>query len=398
MKRKTSLTVIALLLLTRLVGEGLVADVKRLSPISREGGARFLFGVYHVSWIQERYEPQRYDDLSAVAENGINAMVAGLDPTSYTTHLQFLERARKKNVGVIAELYLPSLGILIDIMKDYPSIIAWQIGDDFNVTNGSNYATPEILKSRHQVAKALDPGRPTYASGGTALVKWYRSFKDYHGCVDMVGMQVYPIGNQVDFPVRDALESAYQLFRARVGELAGSGITPVANLQSFSWKEKPALFPTASESRNMLYGALDAGAKGVLYYAFYEGKNINGKKTLSEQCPLLWEEIGKQAEEMKILGPFFLEGRRTELSTLFDKVHAALWSKGRESLIVVFSTERTLSRKVEIRLPGAAHGNSAAVFKDRPAGMQIHNGILTGTIQSEEVHVYRINDVIGAMP
>jgi hypothetical protein len=332
-----------------------------------------------------------------VASSGLNAMVAGLDPTSYKTNYEFLEKSQEKKVGLIAELYLPALGTLIDLMKGYPSIVAWQIGDDFNVTKGKNYATPETLKARHQLAKARDPSHLTYASGGTALVTWYRSFKDYHGCVDMIGMQVYPVGNKVDFPVNNALEVAYQLFRARVAELEGSAIIPVANLQSFSWKDKKkALFPTASESRNMLYGALDAGVKGVLYYAFYDGKNIDGKMTLPEQCLELWKEIGKQAAEVKALEPFLLEGSRTQLKTQFDKVHATLWRKGERSLLIMFSTERKLSRKVAISLPGPEKRKLEVVFQDRPAGMQLSAGMVTGNIDPEEVHVYQINDMTGA--
>jgi len=386
------LTIIALGFSLALTVNVTAEDGKHKTTALRESKDSFLFGVYHVSWIKNRYEPQRYDDLNIVVSNGLNAMVAGLDPTSYKTNYEFLEKSREKNMGLIAELYMPALGISIDLMKSYPAIIAWQIGDDFNVTNSSNYATPETLKARHLLAKKHDPGHRTYASGGTAICKWYRSFKDYHGCVDMIGMQVYPVGNNVDFLIKDALESSYQLFRTRVDELTGSGIIPVANLQSFSWKEKPALFPTASESRNMLYGALAAGVKGVLYYAFYEGKKINGKMTLAEQCPPLWEEIGKQAVEVKAIESFLKEGSCTQLKTQFDKVHASLWKKADKSLLILFSTERKLSLEIGIILPGSESRKIEAVFKDRPAGMLLSNGIISGNIGPEEVHVYHIKE------
>jgi len=391
MNRKAKcLTLMALLLLSRLPTETMAADGKQQAAFAREGTAPFLFGVYHVSWSKERYEPQRYYDLNMVASNGLNAMVASLDPTSFETHYQFLERSESKKVGLIAELYLPALGILIDLMKGYPAVIAWQIGDDFNVTNGTNYTTPEALKARHQLAKSRDPVHLTYASGGTAMVKWYRSFRDYHGCVDMIGMQVYPVGNKVDCPQGNALEIAYQLFRSRVAELDGSGIIPVANLQSFSWKTKPALFPTASESRNMLYGALDAGVKGVLYYAFYDGKSIGGKMTLPEQCPSLWEEIGKQAAEVKTIEPFLLDGKRSQLKTKFDKVHAMIWEKDGKRLLVLFSTERKLARMIEINPSGPPVHDIEAVFKDRPAGLHFRDGMVSGIVGPEDVHVYLI--------
>jgi len=63
----------------------------------------------------------------------------------------------------------------------------------------------------------------------------------------------------------------------------------------------------------MLYGALAAGVKGVLYYTFYDGTDIKGHLTLNQQNPALWDEIGKQAKEITQLAPFLLKGTRRAL-------------------------------------------------------------------------------------
>lgn len=130
----------------------------------------FPFGVYHVSWIGERYGTEQFQDMLQVAQNGLHFMQVPLDPTSRKSDLTLLDGANEHGIGIMVELYLPSLGLLVDHMKDHPSVISWQIGDDFNVTRSKNYCSPDLLKERHELAKKHDPHHLTYASGGSAPV------------------------------------------------------------------------------------------------------------------------------------------------------------------------------------------------------------------------------------
>ncbi|MEI8342970.1 MAG: hypothetical protein WCH43_15715, partial [Verrucomicrobiota bacterium] len=283
----------------------------------------------------------------------------------------------------------PALGLLIDKMKSFPAIISWQIGDDFNVTTSKNYCSPQVLKERHELALAHDPHHVTYASGGSALVARYRSFKDYQGCVNLIGIQCYPVGNKPDFPVQQMLELCFQLLKSRVSEIEGAGIVPIANLQSFSWSKKGE-FPTPSESRNMLYGALAAGVKGVLYYTFYDGTPINGHVTLNQQAPALWDEIGKQAKEINQLAPFLLDGTCRELPSRQERVHVFMWEKDTKQLLVIFNNDRTTPRDLHVAIPDSSSQSLSNLFADRQSGLELNNGVLSGKIKPEEVHVYAV--------
>jgi hypothetical protein len=378
---------LALLLPLTSVAAPLPTAVSPQGTLLRGGAEIFPFGIYHTSWIGDRYEDARDQDLIAIHDNGLHILKTSLDPTSRQSDVTLLDDAARRNIGVMAELYLPALGTLIDHMKKHPAIISWQIGDDFNVTTSKNYCSPELLKERHELALAHDPHHVTYASGGSALVARYRSFKDYQGCVNLIGIQCYPVGNKPDFPDKLTLERCFQLFKSRVSEIEGSGIVPIANLQSFSWTKK-GIFPTPSESRNMLYGALAAGVKGVLYYTFYDGTDIKGNVTLNRQNPALWDEIGKQAKEINQLAPFLLKGTRRALPSNTENVHILIWENETKKILVIFSTDRSNAQDLHTAIPDSSGRTLVSLFDNRPNGLELKGGILTGRIQPEEVHVY----------
>lgn len=384
-------TYLALLLPLTSVAAPLLTAASPRGTLLRGGAEIFPFGIYHTSWIGERYGDERTQDLLAIHDNSLGILQTPLDPTSRQSDFTLLDDAARRDMGVMAELYLPALGTLIDHMKNHPAIISWQIGDDFNVTTSKNYCPPELLKERHQLALAHDPNHVTYASGGSAPVARYRSFQDYQGCVNMIGIQCYPVDNKPDFPDELMLELCFQLLKSRVSEVEGSGIVPIANLQSFSWSKK-GIFPTPSESRNMLYGALAAGVKGVLYYTYYDGTPIKGHVTLNQQAPALWDEIGKQSQEISRLAPFLLNGTRRALPSNAEHVHVFLWEKDAQKILVVFNTARNASTDLHAVIPDSAGQTLAALFADRPAGLELKGGILRGRIRPEEVHVYAISD------
>ncbi len=154
-------TYLALLLPLTSVAATLPTAVSPHDTLLRGGTEIFPFGIYHTSWIGERYGDARDQDLLAIHDNGLRILKTSLDPTSRESDFALLDDAARRDMGVMAELYLPALGTLINQMKNHPAIISWQIGDDFNVTTSKNYCPPELLKERHELALAHDPDHVT---------------------------------------------------------------------------------------------------------------------------------------------------------------------------------------------------------------------------------------------
>ena len=142
----------------------------------------------------------------------------------------------------------------------------------------------------------------------------------------------------------------------------------------------------------MLYGALAAGVKGVLYYTFYDGTLINGHVTLNQQAPALWDELGKQAKEIKQLAPFLLKGTRRALPSNAEHVHVFIWENDTKKILVVFNTDRSTSTDLHTAIPDSADQTLASLFANRPTGLELKGSILRGRIRPEEVHVYSVSE------
>jgi hypothetical protein len=334
----------------------------------------FPIGVYHVSWVGHRQGSDLWNDLDLIAQAGFNFVIPTLDPE----HAPALDRAEALGLYVIPEIYWPSAESTIAALTVKPAVIGWGVADDFNLpVEGPEYP-PRETSARSALVKGIDPTKLSYGSGGSApvfpLARW-------GGTMDLIGAQSYQVSNcYLDCPGDDgALESNYLFFEHARTELPATPV--IANLQSF--KFDGGRFPTASESRNMLYAALVNGVRGIVYYAFYDDHGV-----LPEESPGLWSELQEQVAEVKALTPFLTDAVATPLQTGIDRLHASYWRRGSETLVVVLNTDMHASRNVSLAIPGAAGGLQARFPGRGVTGMTFSDGVLSGTILPAEVHVY----------
>ncbi|HEY8516330.1 MAG TPA: PKD domain-containing protein [Candidatus Binatia bacterium] len=349
-----------------------------------DGEPFFPIGIYHVSWIGNRQGGKAVPDLHLAADAGFNLFHTTIDARDDTQGL--LDAAAARGVYVIGEVPWPANGpaAFVDKWKNHPAIIGWLIADDFNLPYAGpsyNYP-PEEIAARNDTLHALAPQHLSYASGGS--FPGYR-IAEFAGTMDVMGFQSYPLGAQ-NAPDEYALQENIDSFDWVRDQLAGTGQTFVANPQAYRWNG--SRYPTPREARNMLYGALLRGAKGVLWYTMWEGSS----RYLPKSAPALWADLANTNRELKSLTPFLLHGTRTELATGHARVHAASWQLGQQLVVAVLSTERNASHAVALDLPPGAVGPALRPFPDRAeGGMSVVAGQLSGTIGPEEVHVYLLD-------
>jgi hypothetical protein len=88
--------------------------------------------------------------------------------------------------------------------------------------------------------------------------------------------------------------------------------------------------------------------------------------------------------------PYLLEGKRTVLVEGENDIYATHWVHEGRHLICVASTANTETREVSISLPEGVKGQLHNLFPDRPGGMALEDGKLSGTIGPLDVHVYEV--------
>lgn len=306
---------------------------------------------------------------------------------------RFLDQAAELGVWVVAghtetEEKLPR----VKKFKDHPAIIAWTLFDDANTES-----TVEHLTAMNKKVKEIVPHRLTFVPLGTQSKDVPTPAAGFFGCADVVGWEMYPVASP---KAADPSLRATETQTAAAAELAAKAKRPFWVLpQAFAWPS--GRVPTPAEYRHICYVGLVNGAKGVMPWSIYHNveaelrakKKAEGKPVWEEwylpDSKELWAECGAVAKELKDLAPLLLDGTRTKLAG-GDDLSAAVWVGEKESLVVVANLSETAVTKVSLTLPKGAGGELKPAFKDRPAGLKLADGKLTGEIGKAEVHVYRL--------
>ena len=306
---------------------------------------------------------------------------------------RFLDRAAELGLWVIAGHTENEAKLArVKKFKDHPAIIAWTLHDDANTLS-----TLDQLNAMNKRVKEIVPHRLTYVPLGTQSRDVLMPKEGFFACSDFVGWEMYPVANsKAADPTLKATETQMVL----VADLATKSNRPYWILpQTFKWPGSRV--PTPEEYRNLCYVGLINGAKGVMPWSIYHQvdspavqakKKAEGKPAWEEwylpDSKDLWAECALVASELKELAPFILDGKRIKLPSSGDTT-AALWSHGKELLLVVANLSATESKSVSLKILGA--DELKPVFQNRPKSQKRVDGIVSGELGKAEIAVYRLD-------
>jgi hypothetical protein len=360
-----------------------VSFIDSTGAISLNGRPFFPFGFYGIS--RTRPLAERIDALNLLADNGFNTIVA--EDIATPDFGQLLDVAAARGVYVmVAGSSLPDNRYVLETVDKYKNksaVLGWVLYDD--VDDGK--ATVEQLRERHRAVKSADPTRITSAS----LTGYYASRRDAKGgfldAVDSPSIQIYPITPYPDYyfqyNINPLVESYFvALDYAKAAQARGKAL--VLHTQTFRWNTPSSRYPTVKELRNLLYGQIIAGAKGMTSYDFSYDLYDNQKA--------LWSEIVELRQD--ILGTLqypVLSGAFTRGSTGDAELNYAYWEYQGSLFFVIVNHAQNSSKVVDIVLPQRfATSMATAPFVRLPASLSVANGRLTGSIAATDVQVYKL--------
>lgn len=336
-----------------------------------DGQPFFPFGFA----LYPRYRTDEFtpETLEAIAAGGFNTLHAPIRDN----YPDLLADAHRLNIRLLAEIYpyeLDDAGIVtaISSVKDLPGLLAYAIADD---VDDGGYYTPQLVARINQLVKQVDDQHPTYISGYIPA-----QISRFMETADIVAMQSYPIGKTNEDLARLSHVNSALSEAVAAGKPFNRPI--IANLQAFTWPEQRE--PTAIEIRNMTYQALLNNVRGIIYYAYNDGV------WQIERHPQVLQAVQSLAPEIERLAPALLDGVYTPLHSDNQDVLAAQWIHDNSRYIIVVNTA-ALASAVAIAIPELAHGQAEPLFAERPAGMVIENGQLSGNLDALAVHVYVLN-------
>jgi hypothetical protein len=337
--------------------------------VLKDGRPFFPIGFYHVSWNTTPTEQLRHlKEIAAADFNLIHA--SAIDLQSYTS---FLHEANTLGISVISEHHVDPVAF-IQRFKHEPAILAWNLADDVD----SGRWTPSQVSRLHYQSRAADPNHPTYISG------YSKGLQQFAQCADILGRQSYPIRQHTTAELSSVYPDMTEISSVLVGQPPR---TLFANLQLFPWAiAKPGQqgdVPDLLEVRNMTYQALLGGAKGILYYTYYD------ESWYLPEHPTLWKGLKALNQELKTRSPWFLDGRYQPLKFKNKALKGGVWSLNQRILLVVLNTSQQENFTEQV-LGSWLQGQSIQPLAYSLPAQWIPGQPLALTIPAKTVQVYEV--------
>jgi hypothetical protein len=258
----------------------------------------------------------------------------------------------------------------VSMFRNHPVIMSWYVNDE----RGPEFL-PE-LEVRYNKIKELDPDRPVWS------VHWNANWllAESH-TTDIVGVDPYPIAH---LPITHVSEMADAALRT------GKPLWLVP--QMFSWTDCPGDFrastgrpPTKSEMRAMTYLATNHGAKGLVYYSYF---NILD----DEDYGTRWEEIKRIAEEIDALRSVFLSSWQTndtDVTCTNTSIDRKLMREGGAYYLFAVNTKRKAITGAKFRINLTKRPSMVTVMFEDERKLPVSNDGFKDSFRPYEVHVYR---------
>jgi hypothetical protein len=267
---------------------------------------------------------------------------------------------------------------VVQTFRNHPALLAWYINDERPVSILGK------MQSHYRQVSAADPAHPCLST-----IFYMPDVRFYPSATDVMGVDPYPLPENSVADVADAAEVA----RSGVRGHKPAWLVP----QAFGWyqyrsgnRDRSHLptprelhdgrAPSREELRCMTYLALAHGAKGLLYYSYFD-------VCMLPDYAQRWAELKQLAAEVNTLAPALLapEGaRRVTCTPHSSDIHTRLMqSQGRLYLIAVnagktartctFNPGQPCAPNVEVLFEDRAlPGGSTTSFTDNFAPLAVH--------------------------
>ena len=224
---------------------------------------------------------------------------------------------------------------IVERFRSYPNVLAWYLNDELPTTMRGE------LEARYRLVRRLDPDHPAWA-----VLFQVDELSEYRHTCDVLGTDPYPLPEK---PVAMAGDWALKTGRATGGACAFWQVPQAFDWANYRKAEDPAKYrpPTYEEVRTMTYLALIGGAKGLIYYSFYDLR----RDRLG--FDVRWRDVSRIGQEVRDLTPAILS-----VAPLPDgvKVSGPRWAAMRDGkrLWVLVTNPEPQTVPMRLALPAGA--------------------------------------------
>ena len=268
---------------------------------------------------------------------------------------------------------------VVETYRDHPALLAWYLNDEL-----PREQRPELLDYFRRM-KRNDPGHPTFI-----VLCQKKDFPYLWDTADIVAGDPYPIPKEPLTRVSD------MMLKSKAPSLGTQAVWLVP--QSFAWYQHTSKnpdrshlpteeelltgrAPTQEEARCMTYLALAHGAKGIIYWCYYNMRML-------PQYEEMWAWMQSLGEEVQTLSPMLLapgESSADALAPEASPLHTLLKRHDGTLYLIAVNPEPTACRAT-FDWRSALPGKVDVLFEDRSLPAQ--GSTITDDFAPLGVHVY----------
>ncbi len=313
-----------------------------------------------------------FDTLMNYAVNTCSG--ADPDTTDIDNYLDQLEARDLKLIFSLAEYFdggqndIDTITDKVTTFQDHAAVISWYLNDERDPT----YLTQ--LEARYQKIKELDQNHPVWSVH-------YRTdwlIQEAH-TTDIVGVDPYPICNPY-------WSAPITLVSTQADEANAAGKPLWLVPQIFNWEdyEPTGCPPTKAEMRAMSYLAVNHGAKGLVYYSYFDIRNDG-------DYPARWIEIKDIASEIDQLRPVLLSTDTTNDNDIVcdnSDIDFKLMRNGRTYYLLAVNTKEEDITGVSFQINRTRKPSEFNTLFESGRQISVISGSVTDDFGVYEVHVY----------
>lgn len=326
-------------------------------------------------------------DLQRISQGGFNTVLSytygtGPDPQAY------MDRAAKNNLKVVysvKDLYhglgkapvdsLEKAAGFVRLLRNNDDLLAWYTNDEM----GPEWL-PQLKQMYDQVVE-LDPNHPTFH-----VLTRMPVIERYFNTTDIFGPDPYPVDK--DYTNLTKTSEQTRIVAAAAHGVKGLWVVPQVMDYAVYHQADPSEAPTKDQMRNQAYQAIINGAKGLIFYSYFD-LFFNDAHRVSNQAAFdkRWPDVTAMAQEIKALIPAILNGQKVDLALPQEARVEASALKYQNEVLILLANPYYHEEKITFALPEgwkitqAEQGDIKSTFA---------NGQVTFTLPSAASGVFRL--------
>ncbi len=342
----------------------------------------FPLGLYVVQCTNGSYSAEldeiKNSPFDTLMNYAVNTCGTDATPTQINDYLDELQSRGLKLIFSLKDYVghgqddIDTITHKVNSFIGHPAIISWYVNDE---------RSPEYLpglKAGYEKIRELDINHPVWS------VHWNTNWliQEAH-TTDIVGVDPYPIDNNPITLVSRMADAANK---------AGKPLWLVP--QIFAWsdyrgdkagRDRTGRPPTKAEMRAMTYLAVNHGAKGLIYYSYFNIRDDKDYKTR-------WQQIKEIVGEIDSLRPVILSTQKTNKSDIIcdnRNIDFKLMREGNTYYLFAVNTKKKTITRVSFQSKLANKSRIISVLFENNRQIAAKKGSFTDDFDPYEVHVYQ---------